>query len=202
MFDVEEIYNLLLKLSQETDPLKAEEIADEIRYNCQSGYGSWHISLPDNLYNVDFFNVCKRHKEIYENLKKDGLLDSFLNMKEELRSHLIRDIEQLIPIDIDSVHLFSFTYDPTSLIITSFNSKLIDLQEYLRNHCEPGAKYSEGIITYSNGKIEYSWRPGAHLKIEKYDGNVIDWYRSKNFWLYYRCLDVVFSLRYCEEIDI
>jgi len=201
MIDVEEIYDLLQKLSQETDPLKAEEILKGIRYKCRDGQGNWGITLPDDLYNGDFFTVCRQHKEIYENLKSDGLLDSFLNMKEDLRERLMQNIEALIHIDPNCVHSFTFTYNPESLKILSFDSKILSKQECNINN-EPNARYSEGIVSCALGKIEYSWCPGAHANLKRDEGSMIEWYRSQDFWLYYKCLDTVFLLKYYDGFDV
>lgn len=201
MLHVEEILQLLLEVTQETDPLKAEEIIDEISYYCRDGYGKWSISLPDDLYDQDFFNVCKRHKEVYDNLKKDGLLDSYLNMKNELRTYIMHDLESLIPIDSKSAQLFSFTYDPDSFKILSFNSKLIKKEDLLKTY-NIDSDHPEGITEYSSGKIEYAWFPGSYGSLDKDVKKNIDWYRAKDFWLYFKCLDAVFSLKYDDNVDL
>ena len=202
MHEVAKLYELLLKLSQEADPLKAEEILDEIGYNFIDDMGHWSISLPDDLRGGEFFTVCRRHKEIYDKLKTDGLLDSFFKMKEELRDLLLKDIQPLIPISKDLVHLFSFTYDSCALKILSLDSKVISKQDYLCTLGGPNAQYREGIVNYSSGQIEYAWAPGANVYLEGDGEQTIDWYRMQDFYLYYSCIDQVFSIRYDQEVDI
>jgi len=202
LINVEEIQYLLGQLIQEPDPLKAEEIIDDIRYNCRDGLGHWRISLPDDLYDEDFFTVCKKHKEVYENLKKDGLLDSFLNMKKDLRGHLMVNIEPLLPFDANYAHLFSFTYDPDTLTILSFTSKQMIKEDYLKTFNKLNSHSLEGITKYSIGQIEYGWFPSAYGNKEKDVKKKIDWYRSQDFFLYYRCLDAVFSLKYYDDVDL
>lgn len=202
VFDVEEVLNFLQQLTRETDPLKAEEIIDDIRYNCRDGLGRWSISLPDNLYAEDFFTVCRKHKEVYENLKNDGLLNSFLNMKNELRSHLMQELESHFPVARDVAYLFSFSYNPDNFKILSFHSEFIEKEAFLKKHPQSGSHSLEGITKYSIGHIEYAWLPGNYGSINKKEKLDINWFKSQNFWLYYRCLDVVFSLKYYEEFDL
>lgn len=201
MLNVEEIYYYLKQLTEETDPLKAEKIVEDIAYNCRDGMGRWRISLPDNLYDEGFFTVCRKHKEIYDNLKADGLLDSFLNMKKEIQTLLIKYIEPLIPFDTNCVHVFKFTYDPDTLKILTFNSEQIKKEEFIKIYNKSNSHSLEGVIEYSVGTIKYAWIPGAYgfNKDEKLD---IDWYRTTDFMLYYYCLEAVFELKYYDEVDL
>ncbi len=202
MFDVEETLNYLQKLTQETDPIKAEEIISDISYNCRDGLGRWNIPLPDDIYDEDFFTVCRKHKEVYENLKKDGLLNSFLNMKNDLRDRLMQDLEKLFPVDLNSAHLFSFSYDPDNFRILTFNSEVVKDEDFIKKYHQSDPKPSEGIINYAIGHIEYAWFPGNYGSINKDEIVNMDWFRSRNLWLYYRCLDVVFSLKYYDDFDL
>jgi len=201
-FEVEEILDLLQQVTQETDPLKAEELIDEIRYHCRDGYGRWSIYLPDNLHDEDFFTVCRQHKEVYESLKKDGLLDSFLNMKNELRDFLIKDIEANFPIEANYAHLFSFTYSSDNFKILSFSSELIKKEDFLKRYPQSDSHSLEGLTNYSEGQIEYAWFPGNYGSLNKDEKIEINWFRSRDFYLYYRCLDAVFSLKYYDDVDL
>lgn len=201
MIDVEETLNLLQKLTQETDPLNAEKIIHDIGYNCKNGRGEWSISLPDNLYDEDFFTVCRKHKEVYENLKNDGLLDSFLNMKNELRNRLMQDLESRFPISADFVHLFSFSYNADNFKILTFNSEVVKKEDFIKKH-KLHPHPLEGITAYSIGHIEYAWCPGSYGSWNKDEKIDMDWFRSHEFWLYYGCLDVVFSLKYYEDFNL
>jgi hypothetical protein len=200
MLNVEEIYNFLKQLTEETDPLKAEEIIEDIAYHCRDGLGMWSISIPNDLYDQGFFTVCKRHKEVYNNLKNDGLLDSFLNMKNELRNRLMQYIEPLIPLDGNSVHLFSFTYDPNTLKILTFDSQIIKKDDFIKTYSKPNSQSLEGITEHSEGNIKYAWIPGVYGSLSKDEKLNIDWYRNRDFMLYYNCLDAVFSHKYYDDI--
>lgn len=202
IFDVEEILNFLQKLTQETDPLKAEEIIDDIRYNCRDGLGGWSISLPDNLYDEDFFAVCRKHKEVYESLKNDGLLNSFLNIKNELRDRLVQDLENHFPVGANVAHFFSFSYNPDNFKILSFNSEFIEKEDFLKKYPKSDSRSIEGITKHSRGRIEYAWFPGSYSSINKDEKIDMHWFRLQNFWLYYRCLDTIFSLKYYDEFDL
>lgn len=202
MFDVEEILNYLQKLTEETDPVKAEEIVNDISHNCRDGMGRWRISLPDNLYDEDFFTVCRKHKEIYENLKKDGLLNSFLTMKKELKDRLMQDLANRFPVDSNFVHIFSFSYDANNFNLLSFNSKLIPKRDFLKKSSKSNSYSVEGITNYSIGHIEYAWIPGKYSSLYENEKINMEWFRSRNFILYYSCLEVVFSLKYYDEFNL
>jgi hypothetical protein len=202
MMNVEEIYYFLKQLTEETDPLKAEEIIEDIAYHCRDGSGRWSISIPGNLYDQDFFMVCKRHKEIYSNIKKDGLLDSFLNMKNELRNRLLQYIGPIIPMDKNYVHLFSFNYNPNTLKILTFDSQIFKNDDFIKTYSKSNSDSLEGIIEHSEGNIKYAWIPGAYDSLTKNEKLDIDWYRNYDFILYYKCLDVVFSHKYYDDFNL
>lgn len=202
MVDVEEILNLLHLLTQETDPLKAEKIVYDISCNCRDGLGRWYISLPSNLHNEDFFNACRKHKMIYETLKKDGLLNSFLSLRNELKKHLMKDLLNYFPVEANYVHLFSFSYNTENFNILTFDSELIEKNIFLSKYTQSDSHSIEGIIEYSIGHVKYAWCPGNRGSFNKDEKIDIDWYRSQNFLLYYKCLDIVYSLKYYDKFTL
>lgn len=203
MFDVEEVLELLHKLTEETDPRKAEGIVDKISYYCKSGTGrGWSISIPDDLYDEDFFYACKKHKEIYDSLQKDGLLNSFFKMKEDLKYYIVNDIEQNISIAKKCVHLFSFTYDPDTFSILTFNARFIGKDEYKTTYGSDDSDGFEKVLNFSEGTIEYSWLPGAQRSLHEDVNKNIEWYKEQDFYFYYQCLNLVFSLKYYDEFDL
>ena len=105
MFDVEEIHNLLFQITEQTDPLEVEYIIEKIRFNCGDGF-RWSISVP-NLKNDDFFHVCHTHKKMVERLRQDGVLDSFLKVKQTIREAVFAFLEPQLPIDPNVLHCFS-----------------------------------------------------------------------------------------------
>lgn len=122
-------------------------------------------------------------------------------MKEALKALLMSDLENLIPIGSSTAHLFEFTYNPDTLKILSLNSRLMEKEKYLKAYSKSDSHSIEGIINFSEGRIEYAWFPGSYGTGSKEIEKNIDWYRSKDLWLYYRCLDAVFSLKYYENIE-
>lgn len=199
MIRVEEIHELFLQLTQQTDPLAAADIVDDIAYNCRGGDGSWGIGLSSGFYDSDFFQACRRHRRMVDRLTADGLLDAFLAMKEKLRSEIATFLEDRLTLGRDELHLFTLTYDPESLVVTSIVSTMED---------RPEAEGSQVVGKWSStdhknlrltepGRIIYSWFPGRQHRPPE-AGSAAEWLRRTDFFMYYECLDAVFVLKYGE----
>ena len=195
MFDVEEIHNLLFQITEQTDPLEVEDIIDKIRFNCSGGFG-WSISLP-NLQNDEFFRVCHTHKKMVERLRKDGVLDSFLKVKQTIREAVFAFLEPQLPIDPNVLHCFSIFYDPETFVISNINSALKDAATCLGlsptldrfEHIQVDVSQYHAVERIVPGRIDYYWIPGRYgIKLNRED----------DYHFYYDCLDAMFTARYGE----
>jgi len=200
LFDVEEIHDLLQQFASEIDPLKAEKIMEDIEYNCSGGYG-WNISLPSDMYDEEFFNVCRRHHEIVIRLTEEGLLDAYLNLKEEIKSQILNSIEPSIPVDRAKAFCYKIKYNTDSLKLDHFTHEETseDLLPSIIGEYPPHS--FEGMNRYSNGQLEFWWLPGAYMNRAHGEETTIGWYRSRNFRLYFTIMEAVFSLKYEDNYE-
>jgi hypothetical protein len=199
MIDVEEIYDLLRQITEQVDPTDAEKILDQIAYHCRDGYGRWSISLPRGLYNEDLFQVSRIHKRTVELLRRDGLLDAFLAMKDVLRGKVTEFVVPRLPMGRDSVHLFTLEYNAASFAITNVASQLVDFAAYLTSHPDVEERDFEGIEHKAPGIIVYRWRPGVHGYHLKENMAIQDSFRVTDFRCYYDCLDAALTMKYGES---
>ncbi len=203
MINVEEIYEKLARLTAEVDPLTAQEVIEEIRYECRDGRGHWSISLPDGLDSEDFFSACRQHKHMVDRLKDDGLLDAFLKMKETLRRQLFEYLQPKFPFGPNLIHHFVLVFDPTNFSITRITSTLHSAAEYFNvpdvanryGHIEVGLDYS-AVTASQPGRIEYRWLPGRFRLSRATDENTFDMYLQADFSLYRDCLNIAFEQKY------
>jgi hypothetical protein len=205
MFNVEEIYNLLFQVTEQTDPLAVEEIIDRIAFNYRSGLNSWSISLPD-LHDDEFFRVCQVHKKMVEHLRVDGVLDSFLKVRQAIRESVFKFLEPQLPINPNVLHCFSIFYDPETFVIKNIESSLKDAATYLRlspkldrfGHVEVDVSRYQAVEKAVPGRIDYYWLPGRYGSLTS-DTSTKS-YRETDYRFYYDCLDAMFTARYGEAV--
>lgn len=204
LIDVEDIHDKLARITVEADPLVAQEIIEEIAYECRDGMGRWSISLPNDLGSDDFFSACRQHKVVVERLKEDGLLDAFLDLKKELRARIFEFLSPHFPFDANIVHSFTIEYNPETLVVLEVRSKLIPAVEFFGvsdaknryGHVEVDSGDYSRIRDSWLGHIEYFWLPGRYRLSESRSEETIDMYFKADFSLYRNCIDRIFELRY------
>lgn len=204
MIRVEEIYNLLNNITEEVNPIKAFEYIDEISSECRDGLGRWSISLPDDLYNEDFETVCHQHIEKVNNLKSEGLLDEFLNIKNILREKISKYICDNLPIDKNTVHSIIIDFSTNDFTINSIDQQLIAVNEYWSvpkvlnkfGHVELGDNKYSGIKEIAAGKFEYYWLAGRIYIKENHQKDIPNFYRTSDFRMYYEIMEVMYNNKY------
>lgn len=204
MIDVEVIYELLRKVTSETDPLACEGYVKEIAYYCKDGYGRWGIGLPDNLDNNEFWSVCKGHREKVQRLRTDGRLDAFLDLRDAIKQGVIQFLQPHVPVDPNLVHRFTVSYENDSLRFDRLKSELIDVSKFfdvaknLNNsgHVEvDSSRYSKVELT-APGQMECYWLPGRFGMLKREDGDFLDQFCEYNFSIYGECGDAIYEARY------
>jgi hypothetical protein len=207
MYEIEEIYNLLLKVADSVDPLEAEKDIEEIAHNCRDGCGQWRISLPDELGDEDFFNTCREHKGIVEQLKKDGLLDAFIVMQNGLKMEITRFLEPHYPVTPNLVHSFVIYYKPDAFILERVESRLIDAAEFMGSKAEldsyghvkvPSAWPNPDAKEIKPGQIEAFWVPGRYGYTKPKEEKTWEKFKNYDFRIYRDCMSVVYQLKYGE----
>lgn len=201
MIKIEEIYDLLKRITEEIDPIKAFDYVEDIKYECRDGLGNWRISLPDDLYNEDFESVCHQHLEKVNFLRSEGLLDKYINIKSILRANISQFICDNLPIDANTVHSIIIDFSTKDFTINSIIQKLIRVDEYWSvpyvlnkyGHIELDSAKYDGIKEISEGKFEYYWLVGRiHMNdIDKQD--IPNFYKTKDFRLYQDCMEKMYN---------
>lgn len=204
LIDVENIHEKLVQITAEIDPLIAQEIIEEIAYECRDGMGRWSISLPNDLGSDDFFSACRQHRFVVERLKEDGLLDAFLDLKKHLRAKIFEFLSPHFPFDSNAVHSFTIEYNSETLSILAVNSKLIPAAEFFGvsdaknryGHVEIDTGNYSHIRNSHLGHIDYFWLPGRYRLDKSRAEETIDMYYKADFSLYRDCMDRIFELKY------
>jgi hypothetical protein len=194
---VGDINKKLQRISEEIDPMKAFEIIDEIRYECFGG-GRWYISLPDEISNEEFEHVCCNHLEIVNQLKEDGLLDNFIECKSILKKEISDYIINNIPIEVNTGHKIRIKFSLTDFTFQEIKHTLIDAntiwqgKEFINEpwHIEVNRDYK--LLKVGEGEFECSWVPMNYLKGD----NPIKYFKETDFFIYYRCMDFMYNMKY------
>jgi hypothetical protein len=211
MVEVEEIFDLLDGVRRSTDPLVAAVKVREIAYNCRGGHGRWSIPLPDGLDSEDFFNTCQRHNVMVNRLRDDGLLDSFIQLREVLRDHVFSFLAARLPLKRTTLHRFTVQYDAETLIVLKMDSQLQELSEYLgfpvetdRWHRIKGAEEFEehAVEKAVSGQVDYHWLPSRYELRADEGKTLAETCRAADHPFYNDCLDAIFALRYGEPHEL
>lgn len=207
MKDIEQIYLELKEIAEEVDPLEAFDKIEGLRRELGSStYGRWGNDIVDNLYDQDFYYTCKNHYEKVKTLKKDGLLDDYINAKTILIERVVEFLTPNLPIDSNTIHSMIIKFSQSDFKIESINHKLINAAEYLKvphtvntfGHIEiPHRKYS-GLNTISDDTFEYYWLAGRIGIKDEYKNNLPDFYRNHLYSVYRACLEKMYDLKYNE----
>jgi len=209
MITVEEVYELLRKITEEADPMEAERIVEDVAYECRDGLGRWSIALPGKLGSPDFFTVCKQHREMVEKLKGDGMLDAFLDIKKTIREKIIGFITPHLPIEPNIVHRFVIHYDSNALVVKDVESFFIpatvffDVPSTLNrfDHVEIGVSDYSGIDDAQSGRLDCHWLPGRYGFSDIQKENLPQAYYESDFSFYRYCLDEIYRLKYGDPLE-
>ncbi len=123
LIDVQEVYNLILKVADSTDPTEAEKTVEKMAYYCRGERG-WKITLP-NFNNYDFFQIARRHKTMVTNLKNDGLLDTFIALPKILQEKVAAFLKPHLPVSSDAVLKCVVKYDVASFTIETVDCSIV-----------------------------------------------------------------------------
>ncbi|MDB6105353.1 MAG: hypothetical protein JWO52_5352 [Gammaproteobacteria bacterium] len=187
MFDLEEIHEKLGKIVESTDPEDAFKVLKKVDYECRSGYG-WNVSLPDDLFNSDFQQVAREHKEKVTALRSRGLLDAFLGFNETLKNQFAMFLAPLMPIAGDRAHVVSVRYDPETLTNVFVQSRVEDAEKYWDGTANQAVRRADGVIEAKPGLIRYWWIPGIYAADEALIAKGWESYVKEKFWSPYRDL--------------
>lgn len=201
MIRVEEIYYKLKSITEESNPLKAFEFAQDIEYECNR---NMQFQFPDDLYDEEFERVCHNHLEQLNNLRNDGLLDNFLGIRKNLSKEIIPFLWDNLPFDPNTVHSIFIEFKSSDFSIVNISQILTRVNDYWSvseklnqfGHMEISSDSYNGIKDISDTKFEYYWLPGRIHVEEKYKNDLKGFYEQTDFRLYYTCMEKMYYSRY------
>ncbi|GAA4084205.1 hypothetical protein [Mucilaginibacter panaciglaebae] len=199
MNDIEEVYEKLKLVTEETDPIKALEIMDDLRSDLRDGNNKWSISLPD-LYDPEFESVCHEHIERVNKLRERGLLDTFINLRGKIRDSAGDFLSKNLPIDSNTVHSMVINFSIKDFTIFNIEHKLTPIEIYHNiphkinqfGHIDLGSIKYSGLTDISEGNFEYYWLAGRIHIDKKENIDFEHFYRTKVFSVYYECIEKMY----------
>lgn len=112
--EIEQLHAEYTEIVETPDPERALFLAEEIKGSLGS-MGRVSLSLPNDLFDCDFFTVVKEHKRKYERLKASGKLDSFLSLRHHILETIAKDLGPKMPLRGDDVCILDITYSINAL---------------------------------------------------------------------------------------
>lgn len=153
VFDVEEVLEKLNQILETDDPEKALEIAEELYHD----HGQ-NVSLPDDLFDEDFFAVVKEHKDMHANLRDAGLLDLYLKLRSDCIQFICVNLSKHMLLSPNKAYLLEIRYDSSLLSVWNFASEIKDVNGlFVKDEDEhwsyPDAPSTAGIYSASPGNL-------------------------------------------------
>ncbi|WP_404357193.1 hypothetical protein [Methylotuvimicrobium sp. KM1] len=201
---VEEIHEKLIQLAEEKDPLQAERIVDDIAFECRDGLGNWSVSLPRDLYDEDFFNACRIHRQMVDTLRSDGLLDQFIEFKNTLKCKFLEFIADKLPIDKNEVCVIDICYSLPSFHVRDIKLRMESVSDYFNikadlnefGHVEvPKNEYAK-VVSIDAESISLYIVAGRYGLRDVEKIGLYEAYRRAEFSLYTDCMDGLYALKY------
>lgn len=153
IYDLEDTIEKLNKSLTETDPLKIEEIIEDIDHMDRRGYLSYSLDIDNN-----FFDEARYYKEKHDNLEAIGLLHNFVKAQEKLTIHIANDNINDTDVDKDEVYLITISYDK-SLDNISINSSVGSVVKLFPSATE---RVYSGFINETDNSFTYYHVPNNH----------------------------------------
>ncbi len=204
LIDVEEVYNLILKVADATDPTEAEKTVEKMAYYCRSGRG-WSITLPD-FNNYDFFEIARRHKTMVTNLKNDGLLDTFIALPKTLQDKVTAFLKSHLPVSSDAVLKCVVKYD-----VGSFNMETVDCsivyeaeystlnasEEFLRGDSPFSAWPKMSVV--AQGQVQMLWKIGKQKYVSLNSPEGLEKFERDSIDVFEDCASFMHDTKYPES---
>lgn len=201
LINIDEIYDKLKKITEETDPMKALEFAYDIKYHCNV---HMQFQLPEVLYSEDFERACYYHMKQLNNLRNDGVLDCFLEIKTNLSKEIIPFLWKNLPFDPNTVHSIFIEFNTFDFSFVKIEQKVNSVSEYWGvpnklneyGHVNIPVRSYDGIKEISNSQFEYYWLPGRIHINEEFKDDLKRFYQQLDFRLYVSCMEYMYNSRY------
>ncbi len=181
LYEIENAANMLHEIVSTNDPEQALVMADDIK--CEYGTSS---PFPRDLFNEDFLTVVREHKTRHDNLRKQGLLDSFLFLRAAFIDRIVEDLAPKMKLARDSVYVVNIEYNKESFKGFRFIAEwktVTDLwraEEKESDWTWEDVPDTDGILSSEPGVIKIYWLPGRYSYDEFKNGKFYP--RDINDW--------------------
>lgn len=161
----------LNKILIETDPLKIENIVEDIEYLDRQGSLYFKLDIDSS-----FFEEARNYKEKHDDLDKDGLLQNFVKAQEKLSEHILKDKISNKEVIDNEVYLITINCDK------SLDNFYVSTKVDLISKVFPSSreKLYSGIINETEGCFTYYYVPNMH-GYWKNESKGIETYKLKNW---------------------
>ena len=213
LFRIEEVYEILARILEEADPIAAAKLVEDAAYFCRGGTGfyRWGISLKGEYDDEDFFSECRRHIFIVQGLKDLGLLDSFIELKNELKSRIVSYLKDKIPLDKGCLHVFLVEFDVEHFKILSCTSEIVREEDVVKRLEEAGEELKERwrggielpeVREMKPGFVRGIWSPHQYSWGNPEDETpTIEHFKNHDFRIYRECVNYLLHKKFPEEFE-
>ena len=203
MKEIAEMYERIREVAIETSPMEAMVKAEPIARDFgQSYYGHWGVEIANSLFDENLYYASKQHLEKVDLLRSDGILDSFISIKEELKKKVYPFLSNSLPIGPNIIHRIVIEFDITALQIVSIDQSFINATDFfevsgdLNRYGHVDVPEYDGVNPISENKFEYFWLAGRCYVNNKESRKLKCFYGSMDLPLFWKCMDQIFEMKY------
>lgn len=118
--EIEKIHTQLLKFIQEINPIESCYIAEIFNHHYRGG-----IKTPQ-IFDEDFYYKAKRYLKQIDNLKNEGILESYLSIKELIRNNVNSFLlSNICNVELTSQHIISIKYNSIDFSDLKVNNEIM-----------------------------------------------------------------------------
>lgn len=120
IYEIEKIHIQLLKFIQEINPIESCYIAEIFNHHYRGG-----IKTPQ-IFDEDFYYKAKRYLKQIDNLKNEGILESYLSIKELIRNNVNSFLlSNICNVELTSQHIISIKYNSIDFSDLKVNNEIM-----------------------------------------------------------------------------
>lgn len=179
ILQLEKIHSQLVKFVQEIDPIEACYIAELFKYDNQKV-----IRMPQ-IFNKDFYYKARRYLEQINYLKDDGILATYLSLKNIIRTEVNNFLScNISNVSLTTEHIISINYN-------SLDLSDIHIQNEFISSNGPNIKDYSYFLFLKEGEIKMAINIGLHLRNNDLRPNI-------NECCLNNLMDKIYELKYFE----
>jgi len=154
LYRVDEFAESLRKIIVSSDPETALSIAEDLDSDTRDGT----LWFGERIYDQELHTTIIQHRERHDQLCEVGLLETFLNLNDQIAAFIANDLSPRLPVQEGNGYVFEMSYDSTTLSRFQFTGTIAPVPEEIKDR---GSWFDEArlLLAMPGGMCQWRMRP-------------------------------------------